>query len=75
MALKTHGTMAVDWEQRIDFDRLRHERLQRAKDLLAEIGDGRAALLRHEQCALSHLDAHRHLGARQDEPLHFAPAE
>ena len=23
MALKTHGTMAVDWEQRIDFDRLR----------------------------------------------------
>ena len=34
MALKTHGTMAVDWEQRIDFDRLRRERLQRAKDLL-----------------------------------------
>ena len=29
MALPTHGTMAVDWEQRIDFDRLRRERLQR----------------------------------------------
>ena len=30
MALKTYGTMAVDWENRIDFDRLRRERLQRA---------------------------------------------
>ena len=36
MALKTHGTMAVDWEQRIDFDRLRKERLARAKALLAK---------------------------------------
>src|SRR5437660_10258857 len=36
MALKTHGTMAVDWENRVDFDRLRRERLQRAKDLLAQ---------------------------------------
>src|SRR5258707_614281 len=36
MALRTHGTMAVDWEQRIDFDRLRRERLQRAKDLLKQ---------------------------------------
>ena len=35
MALKTHGTMAVDWEQRIDFDRLRRERLDRIKELLA----------------------------------------
>ena len=32
MGLKTHGTMAVDWENRIDFDRLRRERLQKAKD-------------------------------------------
>jgi Xaa-Pro aminopeptidase len=28
--------MAVDWEQRIDFDRLRRERLARAKHLLAK---------------------------------------
>src|SRR4249920_2662470 len=35
MALKTHGTMAVDWEQRIDFDRLRRERLARIKAGLA----------------------------------------
>src|SRR3954447_6066605 len=31
MALRTYGTMAVDWEQRADFDRLRTERLARAK--------------------------------------------
>ena len=36
MGLKTHGTMAVDWEQRIDFDRLRRERLARIKDGLAK---------------------------------------
>lgn len=30
MALKTYGTMAVDWEERVDFDRLRRERLARA---------------------------------------------
>src|SRR6202142_3220586 len=28
--------MAVDWEQRIDFDRLRKQRLRRVKDLLAK---------------------------------------
>jgi len=26
--------MAVDWENRVDFDRLRRERLERAKELL-----------------------------------------
>src|SRR3954471_9633333 len=36
MAIKTHGTMAVDWEQRIDFDRLRRERLARVKEGLAK---------------------------------------
>jgi len=34
MALKTYGSMAVDWEQRIDFERLRRERLGRVKDFL-----------------------------------------
>jgi Xaa-Pro aminopeptidase len=36
MALRSFGTMAVDWEQRADFDRLRRERLTRAKEHLAE---------------------------------------
>jgi Xaa-Pro aminopeptidase len=36
MALKTYGSMGVDWEQRIDFDRLRNQRLARAQALLAK---------------------------------------
>ena len=31
MGLKTYGSMGVDWEQRIDFDRLRKQRLEKAK--------------------------------------------
>ncbi len=40
MAIRTHGASAVDWEQRINFDRLRKERLDKAKQQLkkAEIG-------------------------------------
>ncbi|HVB86337.1 MAG TPA: Xaa-Pro peptidase family protein [Candidatus Dormibacteraeota bacterium] len=40
MALATHGSMAVDWENRVDFDRLRRERLARIKSLLekSELG-------------------------------------
>ena len=48
MALPTYGTMAVDWENRVDFDRLRRERLARAKELLSQVGDGRVAVFRHE---------------------------
>src|SRR5258708_11677896 len=36
MALLTYGKMAVDWEERVDLDRLRRERLARAKALLAK---------------------------------------
>ncbi len=36
MALKTYGTIGVDWEQRTDFERLRTERLSRIKRLLKE---------------------------------------
>lgn len=36
MGLKTFGSMAVDWEARVDFDRLRRERLARVKKLLHE---------------------------------------
>src|SRR6201981_2347183 len=40
MGLKTYGTMAVDWENRVDFERLRRERLARARALLqkSELG-------------------------------------
>ncbi len=36
MALHSYGSMAVDWEARVDFDRLRHERLARIKGLLKQ---------------------------------------
>lgn len=38
--VKSYGTMAVDWEQRADFDRLRRERLERVKARLrrSELG-------------------------------------
>jgi Xaa-Pro aminopeptidase len=36
MALKTYGLMGVDWEERVDFERLRNERLARIKKLLKE---------------------------------------
>src|SRR5690349_19992707 len=36
MGIHTYGTMGVDWEERIRFDRLRDERLARIKGLLAE---------------------------------------
>ncbi len=40
MKINTYGTMGVDWEQRVDFERLRSERLARVKKLLkkSEIG-------------------------------------
>src|SRR3954452_19962304 len=40
MGLHTYGTMAVDWEERVRFDRLREERLARISGLLkdSEIG-------------------------------------
>jgi len=40
MGLKTFGLMAVDWEERINIERLRHERLARVKSALkkSEIG-------------------------------------
>jgi Xaa-Pro aminopeptidase len=34
MGLKTFGRMAVDWEERVNFDRLRWERLKRARQQL-----------------------------------------
>ncbi|HET9138379.1 Xaa-Pro peptidase family protein [Actinophytocola sp.] len=34
MAIRTYGQNAVDWEQRVDLDRLRVERLARLKDTL-----------------------------------------
>src|SRR5467141_4472321 len=36
MAIKTYGLMSVDWEERVNVERLRSERLARIKKLLKE---------------------------------------
>jgi Xaa-Pro aminopeptidase len=36
MTIKTYGLMGVDWEERVNFERLRNERLARIKQLLKE---------------------------------------
>jgi Xaa-Pro aminopeptidase len=40
MGIKTYGLMGVDWEVRVDYERLRRDRLQRAKAFLkrSELG-------------------------------------
>ena len=63
MGVHSYGTMGVDWEERVRFDRLRDERLARIKALLAGVRPGRAAVLRHDQHPLHHRDPHRHVGA------------
>lgn len=71
MGLKTHGTMAVDWENRIDFDRLRRERLQKAKDLLAKSSMG--SLLCFDMNNVRYLTS-THIGTwAQDKANRFTP--
>ena len=64
MGIRTYGTMAVDWEQRADFDRLRRERLARASaELAAVIADG----------AFWELDAPVKRAGAMDVPVPFSP--
>ena len=70
MAIKHFGSMAVDWEQRINFDRLRTERLARAKSLLEKSEMG--ALLCFDMNNVRYLTA-THIGTwAQDKISRFA---
>jgi Xaa-Pro aminopeptidase len=70
MAIKHFGSMAVDWEQRINFDRLRTERLARAKSLLEKSEMG--ALLCFDMNNVRYLTA-THIGTwAQDKVSRFA---
>ncbi|WP_376791006.1 M24 family metallopeptidase [Thermoflexus sp.] len=79
MGLKTFGTMGVDWEARVDFERLRRERLQRIRTLFqrSELG----ALLCFDMANIRYISA-THIGTwamdkvarfcllpRDDEPI------
>src|SRR5438094_4821520 len=59
MSLRTYGTMQVDWEQRADFDRLRTERLARAKEHLKRSDVG--ALLCFDMANIRYITA-THIG-------------
>jgi Xaa-Pro aminopeptidase len=59
MGLKSFGTMGVDWEERVDFERLRRERLARAKEGLGQSELG--ALLCFDMANIRYLTA-THIG-------------
>src|SRR5262245_37426993 len=70
MSIRTYGSMGVDWEQRIDFDRLRTERLARIKALLAKSELG--ALLCFDMNNVRYLTS-THIGTwAQDKIARFA---
>ncbi len=57
--LRTHGVMGVDWEERVNFERLRTERLARIKSILAKAEIG--ALLCFDQNNIRYITA-THIG-------------
>ena len=70
MSIRTYGTMGVDWEQRVDFDRLREERLARAKSHLRDSELG--ALLCFDMNNIRYLTA-THIGTwAMDKLIRFA---
>lgn len=56
--LEETGTMVVDWEARIDFDRLRRDRLRKAQEVIAESEAEMLFVLRTEDAR--YLTAYRH---------------
>jgi Xaa-Pro aminopeptidase len=67
---RTYGVMGVDWEARVDFERLRTERLTRAKRMLAESSIG--ALLCFDMNNIRYLTA-THIGTwALDKAARFA---
>src|SRR3954466_2116432 len=59
MGIHSYGSMAVDWEQRVQFDRLRDERLARIKGLLKDSSLG--ALLCFDMSNVRYITA-THIG-------------
>jgi Xaa-Pro aminopeptidase len=66
MGIHSYGTMAVDWEQRVQLDRLREERLARIKRLLKESSLG--ALLCFDMNNVRYITA-THIGTWAQDKL------
>src|SRR5258708_5076493 len=70
MAIRTFGTMAVDWEQRVDFERLRTQRLAKLKAQLERSDLG--ALLSFDMANIRYRTA-THIGTwAMDKLIRFA---
>src|SRR3989440_1148032 len=70
MAIRTYGPNAVDWEQRVDLDRLREQRLARLKETLdgSELG----ALLTFDFANIRYMTS-THIGTwAMDKMIRFA---
>jgi Xaa-Pro aminopeptidase len=66
---QTHGVMGVDWEQRVNFDRLRTQRLKRIKKILSESEAG--SLLCFDMTNIRYITA-THIGTwAQDKMSRF----
>ncbi len=70
MALKTFGRMGVDWEERVNFDRLRTERLARARKVLA--GSDLCAVLCFDMNNIRYLTATQIGSWAYDKLIRFA---
>ena len=68
MALKTHGTMAVDWEEPNPFDRLRREGSAKGERSSVKSSMGSSSF-RYVKCARSDGNADWHMG--QDKANRF----
>jgi Xaa-Pro aminopeptidase len=66
MGLHTYGSMGVDWEERVRFDRLRDQRLQRISKLLADSDIG--ALLCFDMANIRYITA-THIGTWAQDKL------
>jgi Xaa-Pro aminopeptidase len=66
MDIRSYGTMGVDWEERVQWDRLRAERLARAKSGLAESELG--ALLCFDMANIRYITA-THIGTWAQDKL------
>jgi Xaa-Pro aminopeptidase len=66
VGLKTYGLMNVDWEQRVDMERLRNGRVERAKKVLADSNCG--ALLCFDMNNIRYITA-THIGTWAQDKL------
>src|ERR1051325_11173062 len=70
MAIRTYGSNAVDWEQRVNLDRLREDRLRRLNDALDRSSLG--ALLTFDFANIRYMTA-THIGTwAMDKLIRFA---